>query len=368
VNFVVRNPDFDSLTAGMDVMLARARQIPGLVNVDTDLKVNKPELNVSYNRDRAEDLGIGVADVSSTLQTMLGGQRVGTFTRDSKLYYVVLQLEDTDRATPSDMTDLYIRGRDGSEVKLDALASIDESVGPTSLNHYDRVRSFTLSAGLAPGYTLGAAIDDLEALADEVLPRGSSTALSGESRELEETGNALYFAFVLALIVVYMVLAAQFESLVHPFTVLLSVPLAVTGALMTLLVTGSSLNLFSQIGMILLVGLATKNSILLVEYANQLRERGLETTEAVLEAGRIRLRPILMTSVATIVAMFPIALGLGAGSASRRPLGYAIIGGMVFATVLTLFLVPVVYVIFDSLGERFRRRREGLSPVTAEGQ
>lgn len=367
VNFVVRNPDFDSLTAGMDAMLARARQIPGLVNVDTDLKVNKPELNVSYKRDRAEDLGVAVADVSSTLQTMLGGQRVGTFTRDSKLYYVVLQLEDEDRETPADMTNLYIRGRDGNEVQLDAVASIDESVGPTSLNHFDRVRSFTLTAGLAPGYTLGAAIDELQAVADEVLPRGSSTALSGESRELQETGNALYFAFLLALVVVYMVLAAQFESLVHPFTILLSVPLAVTGALLTLLVTGSSLNLFSQIGMILLVGLATKNSILLVEYANQLRERGMDTIDAVVEAGRIRLRPILMTSVATIVAMVPIALSLGAGSASRRPLGYAIIGGMVFATVLTLFLVPVVYVMFDTVRVRLQSRRESLSPATAEG-
>ncbi|MGI9038077.1 MAG: efflux RND transporter permease subunit [Gemmatimonadota bacterium] len=367
VNFVVRNPDFDSLTAGMDAMLARARQIPGLVNVDTDLKVNKPELNVSYKRDQAEDLGVAVADVSSTLQTMLGGQRVGTFTRDSKLYYVVLQLEDSDRETPADMTNLYIRGRDGNEVQLDAVASIEESVGPTSLNHFDRVRSFTLTAGLAPGYTLGEAIDELQALADEVLPRGSSTALSGESRELQETGSALYFAFLLALVVVYMVLAAQFESLVHPFTILLSVPLAVTGALLTLLVTGSSLNLFSQIGMILLVGLATKNSILLVEYANQLRERGMDTIDAVVEAGRIRLRPILMTSVATIVAMVPIALSLGAGSASRRPLGYAIIGGMVFATVLTLFLVPVVYVMFDTVRVRLHKRRESLAPATAEG-
>ncbi len=367
VNFVVRNPDFDSLVAGMDQFLARARQIPGLVNVDTDLKVDKPELEVSYDRDRAEDLGVAVADISATLQTMLGGQRVGTFTRDSKLYYVVLQLEDEDRATPSDMTNIYVRGRDGEPVKLDAVASITESVGPTQLNHFDRVRSFTLTAGLQPGFTLGAAIDSLNALAAEILPRGSSTALAGESRELEDSGNALYFAFVLALIVVYMVLAAQFESLIHPLTVLMSVPLAVTGALATLLITGSTLNMFSQIGMILLVGLVTKNSILLVEYANQLKGRGMETLEAVLEAGRIRLRPILMTSVATIIAMMPIALGLGAGSASRRPLGYAIVGGMLFSTVLTLFLVPVVYVLLDEARVRLSRRSEALEPVRAEG-
>lgn len=367
VNFVVRHPDFDSLVAGMDLFLARAQRIPGLLNVDTDLKVNKPELEVSYDRDRAEDLGVTIADISSTLQTLLGGQRVGTFTRNSKLFYVMLQLEDEARATPSDMTNIYVRGRDGTQVKLDAVASIKESVGPTQLNHYDRIRSFTLTAGLAPGFTLGAAVDSLTALAAEILPGGSSTALAGESRELEESGNALYFAFILALIVVYMVLAAQFESLIHPLTVLMSVPLAITGALVTLLITGSTLNLFSQIGMILLVGLGTKNSILLVEYANQLKGRGMETMDAVLEAGRIRLRPILMTSVATIIAMMPIALGLGAGSASRRPLGYVIVGGMLFSTVLTLFLVPVVYVLLDAARVRLRRPREALSPARAEG-
>ncbi len=367
VNFVVRNPNFDSLVAGMDEFLARARQIPGLLNVDTNLKVDKPELEVSYDRDRAEDLGVVIADVSSTLQILLGGQRVGTFTRDSKLFYVMLQLDEENRATPSDMTNIYVRGREGTQVKLDAVASIKESVGPTQLNHYDRVRSFTLTAGLAPGFTLGAAVDSLNAAAAEILPGGSSTALAGESRELEESGNALYFAFILALIVVYMVLAAQFESLLHPLTVLMSVPLAVTGALVTLLITGSTLNLFSQIGMILLVGLGTKNSILLVEYANQLKGRGMETLDAILEAGRIRLRPILMTSVATIIAMMPIALGLGAGSASRRPLGYVIVGGMLFSTVLTLFLVPVVYVLLDAARVRLRRPRKAPSPVPMEG-
>jgi len=367
LSFVVRNPDFDSLVVGMDEFLSRARQIPGLVNVDTDLKVDKPELEISYDRDRAEDLGVSIADISGTLQTLLGGQRVGTFTRDSKLYNVLLQLDDEDRATPSDMTNIYVRGRDGEQIKLDAVALINESVGPTQLSHYDRVRSFTLTAGLSPGFTLGAAVDSLNALAAEVLPRGSTTALAGESRELEETGNALYFAFILALIVVYMVLAAQFESLIHPLTVLMSVPLAVTGALVTLMITGSTLNLFSQIGMILLVGLGTKNSILLVEYANQLKGRGMDTLDAVLEAGRIRLRPILMTSVATIIAMMPIALGLGAGSASRRPLGYVIVGGMLFSTLLTLFLVPVVYVLLDAVRVRLTRKWGALSPARAEG-
>jgi multidrug efflux pump subunit AcrB len=232
------------------------------------------------------------------------------------------------------------------------------------------VRSATITAGLAPGFTLGEALDSMNAIANEVLPRGSTTALAGESRELEESGSALYFAFGLALIVVFMVLASQFESLIHPFTVLLSVPLAVTGALLTLKLADSTINLYSQIGMILLIGLVTKNSILLVEYTNQLKQRGMATIEAALEAGRIRLRPILMTSVATVMGALPIALGLGAGSLSRRPLGYAIVGGLVFSTALTLFVVPAVYVIFDGLLARVRGRTEAApgryTPVEAE--
>jgi len=363
VNYVVRHPDFDSLAVAMDRMTARARQIPGLLNVDTNLRVNKPELTVSYERDRAEDAGVAIADVSNALQAMLGGQRISTFTRENKLYDVIVQLEPSERATPGDMSGIYVRGRQGTLVSLDAVARVDEGIGPRQLNHFDRVPSFTLTAALQPGLTLGQAIDSLNAVAAEVLPAGSSTALAGESRELEESGNALYFAFVLALIVVYMVLAAQFESLVHPFTVLLAVPLAVTGALVTLLVAGSTLNLFSQIGMILLIGIVTKNSILLVEYANQLKGRGLNSVEAMLEAGRIRLRPILMTSVATIFALMPIALGLGAGAASRRPLGYAVVGGLIFSTVLTLYLVPSVYTLFDALGAHLRSRKAAVDPV-----
>ena len=354
VNFVIQHPDFEQLAKGNDTLLARARQVPGLLNVDSDLRVNKPQLTVSFDRDRAEDLGVPVSDVATTLQVLLGGSKTGTFTRANKQYDVIVQLDPRARATPSDMTGLYIRGRDAQLVKLEALATVNEEVGPRSLEHFNRVRSSTLTASLAPGFTLGAALDSLNRIAKEVLPRGSSTALAGESRELEESGSALYFAFLLALVVVFMVLASQFESLVHPFTVLLAVPLAVTGALFTLKLAGSTLNVYSQIGMILLIGLVTKNSILLVEYINQLKERGMSTVDAALEAGRIRLRPILMTSVATVMGALPITLGLGAGSLSRRPLGYAIVGGLIFSTLLTLFVVPAVYVIFDGLRDRFR--------------
>jgi multidrug efflux pump len=364
VQFVVQNPNFDSLKFAMDTMVTRARGIAGLLNVDSDLRVNKPQLEVNFDRDRAEDLGVPIRDVAGTFQTLLGGRRVSTFTRDNKLYDVIVQLEAEDRATPSDMTGLHVRNETGDLVQMSSLIKSDENVGPRQLNHFNRVRDFTLQASLAPGFTLGEALDSLNALASEVLPKGSSVALAGESRELNESGSSLYFAFLLALVVVFMVLASQFESLVHPFTVLLAVPLAVTGALITLWIAGSTINLYSQIGMILLIGLVTKNSILLVEYANQLKDKGMSALDAVREAGRIRLRPILMTSVATIMGAIPIAYGLGAGSISRRPLGYAIVGGLLFSTALTLFLIPVVYVLFDGLRER-RLARAGQQRLTA---
>jgi multidrug efflux pump len=354
VQFVVRHPDFDLLAQAMDTLVKRARQIPGVINVDSDMRINKPELTVSFDRNRAEDLNVPVRDVATALQALLGGQRVSTFTRDNELYDVIVQLSPEARATPSEMAGIQLRGRNGQLVQLDAIARVNEGAGPRQLSHYDRVRSSTLSASVAPGYTLGEVIDSLHALGNEVLPAGNSVRLSGESRELEESGGALYFAFILALVVVFMVLASQFESLVHPFTVLLAVPLAVAGAIFTLKLTGSTINLYSQIGMILLIGLVAKNSILLVEYSNQLRARGRTAIEAVLESGRIRLRPILMTSVATIMGALPIALGLGAGSMSRKPLGYAIVGGVLFSTILTLFLVPVAYVLLDRLQRHAR--------------
>jgi multidrug efflux pump len=366
VQFVIQHTDFAQLQAATDTMLKRARQVRGLINVDTDLRVNKPELTVSFDRDRAEDLGVPVRHVASALQTLLGGREVSTFTRNNKLYDVIVQLRPQERATPSDMTGIYLRGREGKLVQLEALASTSEGVGPRALNHFNRVRSASITADLAPGFTLGEAIDSLRAIGREVLPRGSATALAGESRELEESGSALYFAFGLALLVVFMVLASQFESLVHPFTVLLAVPLAIFGALLTLWVFGSTINLYSQIGMILLIGLVTKNSILIVEYTNQLRERGLDTAAAVLEAGRIRLRPILMTSVSTIMGALPIALGLGAGSISRRPLGYAIVGGILFSTALTLYVVPVVYLLMDRATQRVVRRTPHLAAAEAD--
>ncbi len=390
IQYVVQNPDFAKLTDMMGPFVGRVSQVKGLANVQTDLFVNKPELRVTFERDRAEDLGVPVRDVASALQTFLGGRRVSTFTRNDKLYYVMVQLDPKDRATPSDMRGIYLRGKGGQLVQLDALANVQEGVGARQINHFNRIPSFTLSASLMQGLAQGEALDSIDAVAKQVLPPGTTTALAGESREYKESGSAIYFAFVIALIVVFMVLASQFESLLHPWTVLLAVPLAVTGALATLKVvalltptfigrllnfSGATMNLYSQIGMILLIGLVSKNSILLVEYTNQLREKGLDTIAAVLEAGRIRLRPILMTSVATIMGAVPVAIGVGAGSDSRKPLGYAIVGGVFFSTALTLFVVPVAYLVLPSVfhwigslpGRLYRtvvRRRQ---PVTAEG-
>lgn len=355
VQFVVKNRDFEALVQGMDALVGRARQIPGLLNVDTDLRVTKPELVVALDRDRAEDLGVPAREIATTLQTLLGGRDVSRFTSDNKLYDVMLRLDPAERATPSDITGLQVRGRDGALVQLDAVARVQEQVGPRQLNHHDRVRSFTLSASMAPGFTLGEALDSLNRVAAEVLPPGSSVDLAGESRELRESSNTLYFAFAFALVFVFMVLAAQYESLVHPFTVMLAVPLAVTGALGALWLAGSTLNVYSQVGMILLIGLVSKNSILLVTYANELRNQGRDAVAAMREAGRIRLRPILMTSVATIFGALPIALGLGAGAGSRRPLGYVIIGGMLVSTLLTLYLVPAVFVVLERLRSRAAR-------------
>jgi multidrug efflux pump len=379
VQYVVQNPVFARLTQGMDSMVGHANTIKAMVGIRTDLFVNKPELRVTFDRDRAEDLGVPVRDVAAALQTFLGGRRVSTFTRNDKLYYVMVQLDPSHRATPSDMSGIYLRGNSGQLVQLSALAKVEEGVGPRQINHFNRVPSFTLSAAaLVPPFSQKDALDTLDQLAKRVLPPGSTTALTGDLREFKESGGALYFAFGIALLVVFMVLASQFESLVHPFTVLLAVPLAVTGALATLWVvallgstpvgaffhlSGGTMNLYSQIGMILLIGLVTKNSILLVEYSNQLKARGMATIDAVIEAGRIRLRPILMTSVATIMGALPVAYGLGAGSASRKPLGYAIVGGIFFSTVLTLFVVPVAYTLLDRLRVRESKDLKALEPL-----
>lgn len=323
-------------------MMGEASKLGYLINLDTDLRLNKPQLDLTIDRDRASGLGVSVTDIGTTLESFLGGRAVTNFKRGSKQYDVIVQLRPAQRSTPNTIDGIYVRGNAGL-VQLANVVSVNETVAPKELNHYNRVRSATITANLAPGVSLGQALDDLDRIAESSLPGTIKRELSGQSKEFRDSSSSLYFLFLLAVVFIFLVLAAQFESFIHPLTILLSVPLAVVGSLVSLFVFGQSLNIYSQIGLIMLIGLVTKNSILIVEYANQLREQGREVFDAVVEAARIRLRPILMTSFATIFGVLPIAIGLGAGAESRRPLGIAVVGGMFFSTFLTLVLVPVVY-------------------------
>jgi len=352
VEYVLEADSYEDLQKATKTMMAKAstdltigkkpNMFPYLINLDTDLKLNKPQLEILIDRDRAASLGVSVTDIGTTLETLLGGREVTDFKRGSKQYHVIAQVPAAGRATPDVIEEIYVRGKQGL-VQLANVVKVRETVAPKELNHYNRVRSATISANLIPVVSLGQALDGLDKIAREQLPPTVRHELAGQSKEFRESSNSLYFLFLLAVVFIYLVLAAQFESFIHPLTILLSVPLAVVGALISLFVFQQSMNIFSQIGLIMLIGLVTKNSILIVEYANQLRARGREVTEAVVEAAKIRLRPILMTSFATVFGILPIAIGFGAGAESRRPLGIAVVGGLIFSTFLTLLLVPSVY-------------------------
>jgi multidrug efflux pump len=342
VSYVLQADTYDELGQAVGIMMSKASQLGYLLNLDSDLRLNKPQLEINIDRERAAGLGLSVTNIGSTLETLLGGRVVTEFKRASKQFDVIVQLKPSQRSTPSIIDEIYIRGN-GGLVQLANVVNVNETVAPKELNHYNRVRSATISANLLPGVSLGTALNDLDKITKSDLPAGIRTELSGQSLEFRESSSKLYFMFILGVIFIYLVLAALFESFINPLTILLSVPLAVVGALISLFIFGQSLNIYSQIGLIMLIGLVTKNSILIVEYSNQLRGEGKSIFEAVVEASRIRLRPILMTSFATIFGVLPIALGIGAGGESRRPLGISVVGGMVFSTFLTLILVPVVY-------------------------
>ena len=342
VSYVLQAESYEELSGAVGAMMAKASQLGYLINLDSDLRLNKPQLDITIDRERAAQQGVSVSDIGTTLETFLGGRAITNFKRGTKQYDVIAQLKTSDRSTPDAINDIYLRGS-GGLVQLANVVKVQETVAPKELNHFNRVRSATLTANLAPGHDLGSALAALDKIADENLPPTVRRDLSGQSREFRDSSGKLYGLFVLAVIFIFLVLAAQFESFVHPLTILLSVPLAVVGALVSLFLFKQSMNIFSQIGLIMLIGLVTKNAILIVEYANQLRARGSESQEAVIKASLIRLRPILMTSFATIFGVLPIAIGLGSGAESRRPLGIAVVGGMLFSTFLTLILVPVVY-------------------------
>jgi len=362
ISLVLQGPDVNQLARYADEIVNRARSIPGLVNVRTDLVVNKPQLDVEIDRDRASDLGVSVRDIATTLQIMIGGLDLSEFKLGGETYDVIGRLEAGERASPGDLYELNVRSGEGELISLASVARVEETVAPRGLPHFDRLRSATITASVLDGYGLGESLDRVRALANEVLPAGQGYrfTFSSESEDFYESSSALAFAYLLAVVIVYLVLAAQFESFIDPVTILVAVALSFTGALLSLVAVGDSLNLFSQIGLVMLVGIVTKNSILIVEFANQLEERGLSLLDATLEASRTRFRPILMTAASTIVGILPIALGLGAGGEMRASLGVAVVGGMLLSTLLTFYVVPAVHIAFAGF------KKKGVRFVTGQ--
>ncbi len=343
VQFVLQAPNFEKLKEVLPKFLEEANKNPVFQGVDCNLKFNKPELNLIIDRDKARNLGISISDIAQTLQMSFSGQRFNYFTMNGKQYQVIGQFSRINRDEPIDLKSVYVRNNKGDMIQLDNIVKLEEQSNPPQLYHYNRYQSATVSAGLAPGKTIGDGIEEMQKLASTLLDESFSTALTGASRDFAESSSNILFAFILALVLIYLVLAAQFESFVDPFIIMITVPLALAGALLSLWYFNQTLNIFSQIGIIMLIGLVTKNGILIVEFANQLKEEGLNAYDAIQQAAVARLRPILMTSLATVLGALPIAMALGAGAKSRMGMGIVVIGGLLFSLVLTLFVIPAIY-------------------------
>ncbi len=348
VQFVLENMDFDKLKQAIPKFLAAAREDPTFSNVDVNLKFNNPEIQLSVDRMKVKDLGLTTEDVVAAIQAAFSGGRLAYFIMGANQYEVIAQVSHTDRSEPADISRLYVRNANGDNIPLSAVVHLVESSSPTTLYHFNRYKAATISASLAEGKTIGDGIKAMQAIANKTLDETFQTALSGPSRDYEESSSNIGFAFTLALLLIYLILAAQFESFLDPFTIMFTVPLALAGALLSLWIFGQTLNIFSEIGMIMLIGLVTKNGILIVEFANQKRESGMNKHEAVLEAANQRLRPILMTSLATSLGALPIALSLGSSASSRVPLGIVVVGGILFSLILTLFVIPAMYSFISS--------------------
>ncbi|OGA00799.1 MAG: multidrug transporter AcrB [Betaproteobacteria bacterium RIFCSPLOWO2_02_67_12] len=345
VQFVIQANSYEDLERFSNALLEKARASGLLANPDVDLRLNKPQLSVEIDREKAASLGIDVETIGRTLETLLGGRQVTRFQREGKQYDVIVQLEAKDRERPADLTSTFVRTRDGQLVQLQNLVKVRETVGPKELNHFNRLRATVLSANLAPGRSIDEALTFLEKASAEVFDKNARFELDGVSREFRESGAALWITFLLALGFIYLVLAAQFESFVSPFVIMLTVPLAMTGALGAIKLTGGTLNVYSQIGLVMLIGLITKHGILIVEFSNQLRARGAAKLDAVIEAATLRLRPILMTTGAMVLGAVPLAIATGAGAEARQAIGWVIVGGLLLGTVFTLFVIPTAYVL-----------------------
>jgi len=366
---VLGGQDYAELAQWRDRMLARMADNPGLQDPDSDYKETRPQMRVDIDRARAADLGVSVSEIGRTLETMMGSRRVTTFVDNGEEYEVMLQAGRENRASPVDLTNTWVRSTGGRLIPLSNLVTLSEIAEPGAFNRFNRLRAITISAGLAPGYTLGQALDWTYQVAAEELPDYAQIDWKGESREFQEAGSAVLLTFAMALLIVYLVLAAQFESFLHPLVIMLTVPLAVLGALIGLWLTDGTLNLFSQIGIVMLVGLAAKNGILIVEFANQLRDAGRSVREAIAEATVVRLRPILMTTAATAMGAVPLVVASGPGSASRATIGIVIIFGVLFSTLLSLFVVPAFYALlapFTRSPEVLARQLESLEKATPQ--
>jgi hydrophobe/amphiphile efflux-1 (HAE1) family protein len=348
VQFVLQNLDFDKIHKILPKFLEEAQNSPVFSNIDVDLKFNKPEVNIVVDRLKATSLGINEKDVSDALDLAYSGGRYGYYLKNNKQYYVIGQVVRDNRKTAANISSLYVRSNTGNMIQLDNLVSLQENSNPPILYHYNRYKSATVSANLADGKTLGEGIAEMQRIADKLLDPTFTTALSGPSRDFAESNSNISFALILALLLIYLILAAQFESFRDPFIIMLTVPMAIAGAMLSLWIFGQTLNIFSEIGMILLIGIVTKNGILIVEFANQKRALGMNKRLAAFESASARFRPILMTSLATIFGALPIALALGAGSTSRVSLGIVVVGGLCFSLLLTLFVIPVMYMIMSS--------------------
>lgn len=368
LSVVLGGPDYEEIAQWRDRMIKRMDENPGLIGADSDYKETQPQMRINIDHVRAADLGVSAQEIGRTLETMMGGRRVTTYVDGGEEYDVIMQAQRGDRAEPADLDNLYVRSSSSGElIPLANLVSLSELAEPGRYNRFNRLRGITISASLAPGYTLGEALAWVQQVAEEELPPYAQLDYKDDSREYLKAGGAVVFTFALALLVVYLVLAAQFESFVHPFVIMLTVPLAVLGALIGLWLTGNTLNLFSQIGIVMLIGLAAKNGILIVEFANQLRDQGRSVREAIAESAAVRLRPILMTSVATIAGAVPLVLAGGPGSASRAAIGVVVIFGVAFSTILSLFVVPSFYALlapFTRSPEALAHRIETLEAET----
>lgn len=360
VQLVIGGTTYEELAEWRDLILEKAADNPGLVDLDYDYKETKPQLRITIDRDRAGDLGVSIANISRTLESLLGSRRVTTYIDDGEEYDVIVEGERGLQRSPMDITNIYVRSaRTGRLIPLSNLVAIEERADSATLNHYNRIRSITIESGLAEGYRLGEALTYLEELVRRELPPGVTIDYKGESLEYIRSGAAIYFTFLLSLVVVFLVLAAQFESYVHPLVIMLTVPLAMAGALLGLLISNQTLNLYSQIGLIMLVGLAAKNGILIVEFINQLRDQGRVFKDAILEASGTRLRPIIMTGITTLMGSLPLILSSGAGAETRLVIGIVVLFGVAVATLFTLYVVPVAYqLLAQSIGSSLVTARQ----------